>query len=289
VACDLHPGYRATAEAQSMGLPVIAVQHHHAHLAACLGEAGWRLDAGLVAGIVLDGTGLGEDGTIRGGEVLLGDYRNLTRLAHLRPAALAGGDAASRQPWRNALVRLDQAGLAEVADSLFARHPRDTLRAAVAAGINAPLSSSAGRLFDAVAACIGLVTDAQSHEAEAAMQLEALAGPLGEGYPFGLDLDPAPMFRALAHDLTNGIQPATIAARFHDGLAAAFAAPARAAVESGRACAVALSGGCLQNARLHMALLAALDGLPVLVHRRVPANDGGLAFGQALVALARMA
>jgi hydrogenase maturation protein HypF len=286
VACDLHPGFRASIEAEATGLPVVRVQHHHAHLAACLGDALWPLDAGLVAGIILDGLGLGPDGAFWGGEVLLGDYRGFARLAHLRPAPLPGGDAASRQPWRNALMRLDQAGLGDVADRLFASLPRQTLRAAVAGGINAPLSSSAGRLFDAVAACLGIVPDVQSFEGEAAMRLEVLAGPPAAGYPFGPDIDPAPMFRALAGDLAQTVPQAVIAARFHDGLAAAFAAPARAAVASGRARAVALSGGCLQNVRLLSALLRELDGLPILLHARVPANDGGLAFGQALVTLA---
>jgi hydrogenase maturation protein HypF len=111
VAVDAHPGYRATQAGLAMGLPVARVFHHHAHLAACLAENGWPLDGGKVAGIVLDGTGLGPDGTIWGGEVLCGDYLGFARRAWLRPAALAGGDRAAREPWRNALVRLDQAGL----------------------------------------------------------------------------------------------------------------------------------------------------------------------------------
>jgi hydrogenase maturation protein HypF len=287
VAVDAHPGYRATQVGFATGLPVVEVQHHHAHLSACLAENLWPADAGPVAGIILDGTGLGSDGTIWGGEVLLGDYHGITRLAHLRPAPLVGGDAAGRQPWRNALMRLDQAGLSGIANRLFADHPRDILRAAAARGINAPLSSSAGRLFDAVAACLGIVPAEQHYEGEAAMRLEALAGPPGEGYPFGVGLDPAPMFRALCDDLMRGTALATIAARFHDGLATAFAAPALAAVAAGRAEAVVLSGGCFQNARLLLGAKWALRGLPVLTHRLVPANDGGLAFGQALVAMAQ--
>lgn len=288
VACDLHPGYRASREAEGMGLQVIRVQHHHAHLAACLAENLWPMDGGSVAGIVLDGLGLGDDGSIWGGEVLLGDYKGFRRISHLKPAPLPGGDAASRQPWRNALARLDQAGLGAVADQLFAQLPRETLRAAMAQGVNAPLSSSAGRLFDAVAALLGIAAEAQSYEGQAAMQLEALAGPPGAGYAFGSGLDPAPMFRTIVQDLSNGTSPALIAARFHDGLAQAFAAEARALVEGGQARAVALSGGCYQNARLLTATLTALEGLPVLIHREVPANDGGLALGQAVIALAQM-
>ncbi len=287
VACDLHEGYRSTIAAHAMGLPLVSVQHHHAHMASCLGENLWPLEGGPVAGLILDGLGLGTDGTFWGGEVLLGDYHGFNRLAHLTFAPLPGGDMASLQPWRNAVMRLDQAGLSDLADRLFADMPRQTLRAAAARGLNAPLSSSVGRLFDAVAACLGLCSVAQSYEGEAPMRLEAVAGSMGKGYPFGAGLDPAPMFRALADDLARGTTPGVISARFHDGLAAAFAAPARKAVECGQAKAVALSGGCLQNPRLLAALLSELRGLPVLTHGQVPANDGGLAFGQALVALAQ--
>lgn len=287
VAHDLHEGYRSTLAAPALGLPMLAVQHHHAHLAACLGENLWPLDGGPVVGIVLDGLGLGLDGTLWGGEVLLGDYRKVARLAHLLPCALAGGDAASRQPWRNAVLRLDQAGLADWADRLFPDQPRRTLRAMAAKGVNAPLSSSVGRLFDAVAACLGLCPQEQSYEGEAALRLEALAGPPGPGYAFGPGLDPAPMFRALVQDLARGTAPATMAARFHDGLAAAYADLARAAVDGGAARAVALSGGSMQNLRLSRALDSALQGLPLLTHAKVPTNDGGLAFGQALIALGR--
>lgn len=286
VACDLHPAYRATIEAEGMGLPLARIQHHHAHLAACLGENLWPLDGGPVAGIILDGLGYGSDGTIWGGEVLLGDYRSFDRVAHLTPAPLAGGDRASREPWRNALVRLDHAGLSGLANRLFPGHPRDTLRAAVRAGVNAPLSSSAGRLFDAVAAILSLSPTAQSYEGEAAMRLEALAAPDQTPYPFD-NLDPAPMFRAIADDLARNTPTAIIAGRFHQGLAAAFAALARALVQNGQAAAVALSGGCFQNPALLQAVIRHLGDVPVLTHRTIPANDGGLAFGQALVALAQ--
>ena len=291
IAHDLHPGYRATLAAEAMaraeGLRLEAVQHHHAHLAACLAENLWPLDGGAVAGIVLDGTGLGSDGTVWGAELLLGDYRGVERVAHLAPAPLPGGDRAAREPWRNALVRLDQAGLAVLADRLFQGLPIRALRAAVAAGVNAPVSSSAGRLYDAVAACLGLCAAGQSYEGEAAMRLEAMAVAGEEGYPFGPGLDPAPVFTALARDLTEGVPAGRIAGRFQEGLAAAFAAPALALVREGRARAVALTGGCFQNAGLLAAVARRLDGVAVLTHRVTPANDGGLALGQAMVALAR--
>jgi len=290
VAVDLHPGYRATQAGEAMGLPLVRVQHHHAHLASVMGENGWARDAGPVAGIILDGLGLGPDGTIWGGEVLVGDYAGFARAGWLKPAPLAGGDAANREPWRNALMRLDQAGLSDRADALMPERPRALLRQAVAAGVNAPLSSSAGRLFDAFAFALGLAPGKMSYEGEAGMALEAAATGVrvSEGWRVDItagEIDPAPMWRAWAD---AGEPVRTSAARFHEGLAQAFAGIARGEVEAGRAGAVALSGGVLQNAVLQTALLRHLDGLPVLLHHGVPANDGGLALGQALVAAARV-
>ncbi|SMH50063.1 carbamoyltransferase HypF [Maritimibacter sp. HL-12] len=290
VAVDLHHGYRATRAGEAMGLPVERVQHHHAHLAAVLGENLWPRDGGKVAAIVLDGLGLGDDGTIWGGEVLLGDYAGFERIGWLTPAPLAGGDAANREPWRNLMVRLDAAGLAGLADEILPDRPREPLRRAVAAGVNAPLSSSAGRLFDAFACALGVAPERMSYEGEAGMLLEAVAAGAGpvDGWPFdvaGGVIDPAPMWRAWAAARDTPAPEA--AAMFHEGLAAAFARVARDAVSQGRAEAVALSGGVLQNAVLEAALLRHLDGVPVLRHAKVPANDGGLAFGQALVAGAR--
>lgn len=300
LACDLHRGYRATGLARDLardlGLPLLAVQHHHAHLAACMGEHLWPRDGGPVAGIVLDGLGLGTDGTIWGGELLLGDYAGVARRAWLTPAPMPGGDAASREPWRNLLARLDRAGLPGEADRLLRDRPRGTLRAAMAQGVNAPLSSSAGRLFDAVAALLGF-DGAQSFESEAAMWLEALAerAPPDEAdAPYTLAaqggpgaLDDAGLWTALLADAARGVAPEVMALRFHAGLARSFASPARRLVESGAARAVALSGGCFQNALLLDLTLRALEGLPVLHHRAVPANDGGLALGQALAAMAQ--
>lgn len=290
VAVDAHPGYRATQAGQAMGLPVEEVFHHHAHLAACLAENGWSLDGGPVAGIILDGTGLGPDGTIWGGELLLGDYLSADRRGFLTPAPLAGGDRAAREPWRNALVRLEQAGLSDWADALFSRQPRDVLRQAVAQGINAPLSSSAGRLFDAFAAVLGICPDAQTHEGEAAMRLEAMAAGEGPGLPFAMrdrQIDPAPIWAETRAALAAGVPAEVLAWEFHAGLARAFAGLARALVAAGEARAVILSGGCFQNALLHDLTLRALGDVPVLTHRVTPANDGGLALGQAAIAAAR--
>lgn len=290
VACDLHPGYRATHHAHGRGLPVVEVQHHHAHMAACMAENGWPLSGGPVAGIVLDGVGLGPDGTIWGGEVLLGDYRGFERRGWLIPVAMPGGDRASREPWRNALAQLDAAGMGHLADEMFGAQPLALLRQAVRAGVNAPLTSSAGRLFDAFAAVLGFA-GAQSFEGEAAMALEARAvlGDVG-AYPLGGVegvIETAPLWQAWAQDRAAGVAPEVMAARFHAGVAQGFARRARALVEAGEAQAVALSGGCFQNARLLELTLEALGDLPVLIHRRTPANDGGLALGQAVVAAAR--
>lgn len=295
-ACDLHPGYRSSQHAATRaGTRLTEVQHHHAHLASCLSENGWPRERGPVAGIILDGLGLGSDGIIWGGEVLLGDYASVERRAWLDPAPLPGGDAANVEPWRNALVRLDQAGLATHTDQLFPDAPRDMLRQAVAKGVNAPLSSSAGRLFDAVAACLGISPTRQSFEGEAAMHLEALA----------LDAPPASaedavelrrdgpvittkaLFAALKQTSDHGVSPAIQALQFHASLAQAFAGAARQLVEDGEAQAVALSGGCFQNALLLDLMVSALGDVPILLHKKVPANDGGLALGQATIAAAR--
>jgi hydrogenase maturation protein HypF len=289
VAVDSHTGYRATRAGHAMGLPVVEVWHHHAHLASCLAENGWPLDGGRVAGIILDGTGLGPDRTIWGGEVLLGDYRDFTRAAFLRPAPLIGGDRAAREPWRNALARLDQAGMSDWVDDLFPLAPCDSLRQMVAKGLNAPQSSGAGRLFDALAAVLGICAMAQTYEGEAAMRLEAMAVDVDEGLPFTRDgavIDPAPIWAEVQRALSAGVSPAELSGRLHLGLARAYAEAARDLVTRGEARAVVLSGGCFQNARLLRLFLQELGDLTVLTHRETPANDGGLALGQAVVAAA---
>ncbi len=299
VACDLHPDFRASVHARSKGLPVVEVQHHHAHLASCLAENGWPLDGGKVAGVILDGTGLGADGTVWGGEVLLGDYHGFERLAWLKPAPMIGGDMASREPWRNALARLDQAGLHDWADALFGDRPLAMARMAMDKGLNAPLCSSAGRLFDAVAACLGICPERQSYEGEAAMRLEALAqkAPPDEMafcYDIttdGSDIDPTDMWGSIRYDLSVGVSAEIIALRFHSALARAFAQGAGDLVTDKQAKAIVLSGGCFQNALLHRLtcewLTAMKIGVPVLAHKTTPANDGGLALGQAVIAAAR--
>lgn len=301
IACDLHPDYRssaaARARAEALGVPLEEVQHHHAHVAATMVEAGWPLGAGPVLGVALDGLGLGTDGTVWGCEFLLADYRRADRLATLRPVPLPGGEAAQREPWRNLLAHLDAAGLAQAADRLLAGRPLATVRAAVAQDLNAPPSSSAGRLFDAVAAAAGLAPERQSHEGEAAMRLETAArGAVGNAapYPFGtvehgrlLLLEPRPMWQCLLADRARGLPATVIAKRFHEGLAGAVAALAVRLAEREGAGAIALSGGVMQNRTLLEACLDRLAGRTLLTHGETPPNDGAVALGQAAVAAAR--
>ena len=317
IAVDRHPNYLSTQRGRALaleaGLPLVEVQHHHAHVAACLAENGWPLDGRPVLGIVLDGLGYGGDGTVWGGEFLACDYATFERLGCLKPVALPGGTAAAREPWRNAYAHLmAEMGWAELAMNfgeleVFRRLealPRITLDAMIAKGVNAPLASSCGRLFDAAAALCGLAWDAQAYEGEAAMRFEAAIDPaaLDEpdelAYPFSQPLlggrglpyiEPLAVWRALLGDLHLKTPIGVIAARFHRGLAQAIVAMAVRLAGPERAYeTVALSGGCFQNATLfalvHEGLAA--RGFTVLSHEKVPANDGGLALGQALVALA---
>lgn len=310
VAVDLHPDYGASRRgadlAEAGGLPLIPIQHHHAHIASVLAEAGWRRSGGPVVGIALDGLGLGTDGTIWGAEILACDYRASTRLASLSPIPLAGGDAASREPWRVLLAHLDRALGRPAVDGdphlarLFAGLPLPTLRAMMDKGLNAPRASSAGRLFDAMACLLDLAPRRLTHEGEAAMALEALAFTHGraEPYPFtcidgadGLvELDPAPLWRAALADIHAGRPAGAVAAGFHGGLTEAFARCAADLAQRRGIAAVALSGGVFQNAVLLEEMARRLEraGLQVLIPAQVPANDGGLALGQAAIAAARL-
>ena len=290
-AHDLHPGYHGTGIAARTGLPAIAVQHHHAHVASCLVENGF---AGPVIGVAWDGTGYGPDGTVWGGEILAVDLSGFTRLGRLRPVALAGGDAAVREGWRMAVAHLMDAGIdpARVA----ARGSRQVARM-IETGAGTVSTSSMGRLFDAVASLSG-VRHASSYEGQAAQELEALAGTGDGAYPMPLtdegallEMDARPLVRAVAADVDAGVAPAIISSRFHAGLAAALGAACRAARARTGLRTVALTGGCFANRRLTELALAGLqaDGFEVLLHARVPPGDGGLALGQAAIAAWRLA
>ncbi|MBJ6611445.1 MAG: carbamoyltransferase HypF [Candidatus Thiothrix moscowensis] len=314
IVVDKHPGYRSTQLGQQwareQGLPLLAVQHHHAHVAACMAENGWPLQGGKVLGIVLDGLGYGDDGTIWGGEFLLADYTAYQRLGHFKPVPMPGGTQAILQPWRNTWAHLRQLGWQEVSAAcnglelfeFLQAQPLATLETMLARGLNSPLTSSCGRLFDAVAAALGFSRDAISYEGQAAIELEAATPPqwlpMVPPYPFALErspngawqLDATPMWYELLRDLQAGYPRAAIAAHFHQGIIHAVAELAgKLCAEHPDIQAVALSGGVLQNALLFNGLLAMLaeQGRQVLTHARVPANDGGLALGQAAIGAAR--
>ncbi|CAN5261109.1 carbamoyltransferase HypF [soil metagenome] len=292
VAHDLHPDYRSTSWAVASGLPLIAVQHHHAHIAACLVE---HCQTGPVLGIAYDGVGLGDDGTLWGGEFLLADLTTSTRLGHLSPVSLPGGDTAVREPWRMALAWLHRSLGEEVA----AEHgPRwddrwPAVLSVVAAG-RAPETTSVGRLFDAVAALLGVVTSV-SYEGQAAVELEAVARSADPSsvpdYPFGRDgtsLDPAPLLAALLADRACGVEVAQMAAGFHRSLAVASTGLAVDLASHVGVDTVALSGGVFVNGLLSDLLADRLSaaGLRVLQHQALPPNDGSISLGQAAVAAA---
>lgn len=299
VAHDLHPDYQTTRFAESLpGVQRIAVQHHHAHLASCLAENG---QCGPALGVIFDGLGYGADGTLWGGEFLLGDLRAFRRVGYFTPTPLPGGDLATREPWRMALAYLQQAYGRDYPRLPFLQEiaPRDEelLVTMIEKGINAPLSSSCGRLFDAVAALVGL-RNRISYEGQAAIELEMVAAS-GDypPYSFALDsvaaaivFDPRAMIRAIVADLVAGIPTAQISARFHATLVAVVGTICVRERAATGISTIALSGGVFQNRLLTEAVIADLerDDFTVLTHSLVPPNDGGLSLGQAAVAAARL-
>ncbi|HUA77796.1 MAG TPA: carbamoyltransferase HypF, partial [Acetobacteraceae bacterium] len=320
LAADEHPEYLsaklARERAATEGLRLIEVQHHHAHVASCLAENHYPIAAPPVLGIVLDGLGWGDDGTIWGGEFLIADYRRYERLGCFKPVPMPGGVQAVREPWRNLYAHIATgigwAGLEEDFSetevySKLAPRSRAVLDAMIGRGVNAPLASSCGRLFDAVAAALGLCCERQAYEGHAASMLEAVVDEAAlceesEALAYSFDiveakdmpiLDPAPMWNALLADLSRKTPRPVIAARFHKGLAQAIvvmAARLRGTADRPRFETVALSGGCLQNKVLFEEVLRRLkdQDFSVLAHEEIPANDGGLALGQAAVAAARL-
>ena len=289
VAYDLHPGYLSTKYALGLaGLEKIGVQHHHAHIASCMAENGLT---GEAIGVAMDGTGYGVDGAIWGGEFLVASYAGFERRAHLRYVPLAGGDAAVREPWRAAL------GYAGAAERLLAGvggHIGDQrLRAVermIATGTNTVMTSSCGRLFDAVAALIGLRYEV-NFEGQAAIELEAIVDPsCEERYEFDIGGDELDFRAMMERIVKERAAPSVVAARFHNTLAAAIHEMClRMRRESGieRVC---LSGGTFQNMRLLGLTARALraSGFELFLHRKVPPNDGGIALGQAVIAAQRM-
>jgi hydrogenase maturation protein HypF len=303
IAHDLHPDYLSTKYAVDLvdgglaGVELVGVQHHHAHIASCLAD---NDEDGPVIGVAFDGTGYGADGTIWGGEFLIADLATFERAGSLVPVPMPGGVAAIRQPWRMAATYLALSYPGGLPAGL-AVHDRNEERwtavtAMAARGVNAPLTSSAGRLFDAVAALLG-VRDAINYEGQAAIELEQVTDARERGsyqatitsHASELAVAGADLVRAAADDLAAGVPVPIIAARFHNGVAAAVLSVCAQLRERTGLSVVALSGGVFQNLLLTRQVMSGLtdDGFRVLVHSRVPCNDGGISLGQAAVAAAR--
>ena len=299
VAHDLHPEYLSTKFALDLDLPAIGVQHHHAHIASCLVDHGRDQ---RVLGVAFDGTGFGCDRSLWGGEFLVADLRGFERVGHLVPVPLPGGAAAIREPWRMGMVWAD-AAVGRAGAERFGASVDDRWEAVLdlASHERTPLTTSAGRLFDGVAALLGL-RQRVTYEGQAAIEVEALAStvPVAEAPRYELEtpaagadagpvvLDPAPLVARVLAERDRGTPPAVVAAGFHRGLGIAVAALAsRLAVARGLG-TVALSGGVFQNALLTQVVASEVEraGLEVLVHRLVPPNDGGISIGQAAVAAA---
>jgi hydrogenase maturation protein HypF len=295
VAHDQHPEYRSTRWADECGLPRVAVQHHHAHVAACMAEHG-RTER--VIGVAFDGLGYGSDGTLWGGEFLEADLRSFRRLGHLGPLRLPGGEQAVREPWRIAAAALLDAGEDPKVLEGVERSKLRSVCELILAKTAAPACTSAGRWFDVAAALLGFHART-TYEGQAAVELEARAAPdvaapydvavtASPGAPFVVDL--RGVVQSMVVDLRRGALPSRMAARFHESMARAVVLGCRQARLDGSAAVVALTGGCFQNRRFTERAKALLeeDGFLVLVHRRVPPNDGGLSFGQAAVAACRL-
>lgn len=313
VVVDRHPDYLSSQLgrewAQQQGLSLLEVQHHHAHIASCMVEHGVPLDAPPLLGIAMDGLGYGERGEIWGGEFLVADYRGFQRVGNLAPTALPGGNRAAREPWRNSYAHLAAASgwkqITQAHPDLEIVHyletkPLGTLGKMVRQGVNSPLSSSCGRLIDAVAAALGFCRESITFEGEATIELESAATPHfaeqeRDGYPFQLQQDNGqteigwrPMWEGILHDLEQGAVAGVIAARFHQGLIDAITETTTVLCQIHDIDRVALGGGVFQNRLLLEGITKKLErkGLAVLSPQQIPANDQGIAIGQCAIAAA---
>jgi hydrogenase maturation protein HypF len=303
---DLHPDYATTSYARKAaarsGIDLLAVQHHHAHMASCMAENGL---SDPVIGVTFDGTGFGTDGAVWGGEFLVGDYRHFDRAAHLRYVGMPGADRAIREPWRMAAAHLHDAEV-EFPPLTARLLPSEwrTIQRMLERYLNTPLTSSMGRLFDAIAALAG-VRDRVNYEGQAAIELEWLATgvPPDRAYPFAFEpphrgrtktavplvVDTRPIIRSVVQEAAEGVEAALIARRFHSTLVELISATCRQLREDTDIEAVVLSGGVFLNALLTRETAARLrsDGFRVYRHRLVPPNDGGLSLGQLAIAAAQ--
>jgi len=320
IVVDDHPNYFSTAEGftrgESLGVEVWSIQHHHAHLAACLADNSWPRCGGTVLGVVLDGMGYGssnesaELNSVWGGELLLGGYEQCRRVIRFKPVPLPGGDIAAKQPWRNALAHLHaaigwtniQADYGKVSAILrLSQFPVDSVLSMMEARVNSPLSSSCGRLFDAMAFMLGAGSDEEmTYEGQGAMFVQSLAeayvGDELRGYSFDIDnsSDLAEIvftrfWQELLCDLRQNIKPEIMAHKFHRGLVAVLEQSVRLVGDEYDFSAVVLSGGVFHNVLIANDLIKRLDesGYNVLTHKNIPPNDSGVAFGQVMVAAAR--
>ncbi|MDI1279201.1 carbamoyltransferase HypF [Methylobacter sp.] len=314
IAVDNHPGYLSTQYGQTLAetdaAVLVPVQHHHAHLAACLAEHGVALNAPPVLAAIFDGLGLGDDGTLWGGEFLLGDYRGYTRLGHFQPIALPGGTQAMREPWRNTYAQFSyyfdwETLQRDFADldiiKLLASKPLAMLTTMISKNLNSPPSTSCGRWFDAFAATLGLHSEQVHYEGQAAIALEILAAPLfadEQAYPQAWAIDRSGelsvlswqgLWLAVLADLKRGADKARIAARIHHSLIAATVELLSELSRQTGIDRIVLSGGVFQNRLLLEGVSGELrrHGKTVLSPQRYPMNDGGLALGQAVIAAAR--
>lgn len=313
IAVDTHPDYLSTRLgqilAEEQGAELVEVQHHHAHIAACMIENSFPMNSPGVLGIALDGLGLGDDGSLWGGEFLRVNYREFDRLAHFQSVPMLGATQAMREPWRNTFAQLHSAfGWDQVCTDYAAldiihflnRKPVAILKTMLDKGLNSPMSSSCGRLFDAVAAAIGVCREQVLHEGQAAIELETLAVKEFEAeeyhaYPTDFTqgdvgvLSWESLWKAILEDIQRGTRPAVISARFHQGLSQAIAQVAGYLCNKNGLNDVVLSGGVFQNKLLleRVSELLRDEGIRVLSPVKYPANDGGLALGQAAIAATR--
>ncbi|ECJ2453547.1 carbamoyltransferase HypF [Salmonella enterica] len=293
IVCDAHPGYVSSQWASEMCLPTETVLHHHAHAAACLAEHGWPLDGGEVIALTVDGIGMGANGALWGGECLRVNYRECEHLGGLPAVALPGGDLAAKQPWRNLLAQClrfvpdwqdypETAGLQQQNWNVLAR--------AIERGVNAPLASSCGRLFDAVAAALRCAPASLSYEGEAACALEALASQCANvEHPVTMPLNGAQLDVAVFWQqwLNWQAAPAQRAWAFHDALACGFATLMRQQATARGITTLVFSGGVIHNRLLRARLTFYLSDFKLLFPQQLPAGDGGLSLGQGVIAAAR--
>ncbi|MEH1808326.1 carbamoyltransferase HypF [Nostoc sp.] len=317
IAIDKHPEYLSSKLGKELAdtnqISIHQIQHHHAHIAACMAENGIPLNSPPVLGIALDGLGYGDDSTLWGGEFLLADYQKFQRLATFKPVPMIGAEQAIYQPWRNTYAQLIAANLWDDCQQQYAdleivkllnKKPLKLLNQLIEKKINSPPASSVGRLFDAVAAAIGICPEECSYEGQAAIAMEAIVDVSSLNndketpiYPFSFSfsdsiyyIDSRPMWQALLYDLQQQIPQPVIAAKFHKGLANAIVEMVKHLCQENLIHQVALTGGVFQNCILLQQVNKRLEtlGIKVLTHSLVPANDGGLSLGQAVIAAAKL-